>query len=99
MWGNAHGVKGGTYGRPFDGNVSHTQRWTTDDHGSRADSPSGSSGPADALHLADAPLHGGQPASLLRLARCKEGDRSRWRHQSDVWAGLGGQPSGLVSET
>ena len=33
-WGNTHGAKGGTYGRPFDGNVDHTQRWKTDDNGS-----------------------------------------------------------------
>ena len=48
-WGNAHGAQGGTYGRPFDGNVNHTQRWTHDDHGSRTDSQSGSS----ALSAAD----------------------------------------------
>ena len=41
-WGNAHGAKGGTYGRPFDGNVNHTQRWTYGDNGSRTDSSSGS---------------------------------------------------------
>jgi len=67
-WGNAHGVKGGTYGRLFDGNVSHTQRWTHGDNRSRTDSYSGSSGAADAIYLADAPLYGGQPANLLRFA-------------------------------
>ncbi len=67
-WGNAHGAKGGTYGRPFDGNVNHTQRWTQDDNGSRTDSQSGSSGPADAIPIADAPLERGEPASMLRVA-------------------------------
>jgi hypothetical protein len=58
-WGNAHGAKGDTYGRPFDGHVNHTQRWTQDDNGSRTDSLSGSSGAADAIYVADALLYGG----------------------------------------
>src|SRR5467141_3195941 len=62
-WGNAHGTKGDTCRRPFDGNVNHTQRWRDGDHRSRADSPAGSPGTAPAIHVADAPLHGGQPAS------------------------------------
>ena len=51
-WGNAHGAKGGTDGRPFDGNVTHTQRWSDGDNGSRADSQSGSPGTAHAIHVA-----------------------------------------------
>src|SRR5215475_769840 len=74
--GNAHGAKGGTAGSPLDGNAGHTQRWTHGDDGNRADSHTGVPGPADALYRADAPLHGGQPARLLRGARRIEGARS-----------------------
>jgi hypothetical protein len=98
-WGNAHGAKGDTEGSLVDGNVTHTQRWTADDNGRRTDSPSGSAGPAGAIYLADAPLHGGQPARMLRVARWQDGDRSRWRDQSEVWAAPGGKPPGAPSET
>ena len=83
-WGNAHGAKGDTYRRPFDGNINHTQR-RDGDHRSRAESPAGSPGAAHAIHVADAPLHGGQPASMLRVARRKESDRSRWGDESEVY--------------
>src|SRR5688500_17669923 len=85
-WGNAHRAKGGTHDRPLDGNAVHTQRWTIGDDASRADSQTGSSGAADATHLADAPLYGGQPASLLRGAGWNEGARSRLGYQGHVWA-------------
>ena len=98
-WGNAHGAKGDTYRRPFDGNVNHTQRWREGDHRSRAESPAGSPGAAHAIHIADAPLHGGQPASMLRVARWKESDRSRWGDESEVWATPGGKPPGAAPET
>jgi hypothetical protein len=58
-WGNAHRAQGGTCSRPFDGNAAHTQRWSRGDNGSRTDSQSGSAGTADAIHVADAPRHGG----------------------------------------
>ena len=97
--GNAHGAKGDTCRRPFDGNVNHTQRWRDGDHRSRADSPAGSPGTAYAIHVADAPLHGGQPASMLRVARWKESDRSRWGDESDVRVAPRGQPPGAAPET
>src|SRR5262245_27481018 len=75
------------------------QRWTRGDDGSRADSQSGTPGTADALYRADAPLHGGQPACLLRGAGWDEGARSGWSHEGDVRAASGGQPSGAASET
>src|ERR671924_263426 len=98
-WGNAHGAKGDTAESPSEDHVNHTQRWTHDDHRDRTDSPTGSAGPADAIHVADAPLHGGQPASVLRVARWQEGDRSRWGDQSHVWGAPGGQPPGAAPET
>ena len=58
-WGNAPRAKGGTDGGPLDGDAAHTQRWTCGDHGSRADSHTGSQGAADALYRADVPLHVG----------------------------------------
>src|SRR5262249_11082725 len=98
-WGNAHGAKGDTCRRPFDGHVNHTQRWRDGDYRSRADSPAGSPGPAHAIHVADAPLHSGYPAHMLRVGGWQASDRSRWGDESDVWAASRGQPSGAAPET
>jgi len=69
---------------------------TTATTGSERESHMGAPGAADALYGADAPLHRGQPARLLRGARWLEGARSRWSHQGDVRAASGGQPPGAA---
>src|SRR5262245_58838888 len=84
--------RGGIDGCPRDGDTVHTQRWSYDDDGKRADSPTGAQPPRGVVHGADAPPHREQPARMLRSAGWDEGARSGWHDQGDVSPAPGGQP-------